>query len=290
MEKIVVTGASGQYGKATLEFLLKKGVNPASLVGLVRSEAKGSALKELGIPEAIADYDDYGSLVRAFQGAGKLVLVSGSDINKRAKQHQNAIQAAQEAGVKHIIYTSLERKNETADSPLAFVAKSHLQTEELLKESGVAYTILRNNLYLDMLPMYLGEKVLEKGIYLPAGKGKAGYALRSEMAEATAAVAAGEGHDFKVYYFSNPENTSFDQIASLLGGLTGKDVSYSSPDPATYREALSGAGVPAEFIAVLSGFAEGIAAGELESPRSDLEILLGRKPTSVKAFLAGIYG
>lgn len=289
MNKILITGANGHFGKTTIEFLLKKGTNSNQVVGLVRNEKNATELQSLGVEVKIGDYDKLDSLISAFQGVEKLLLISGTDIANRTKQHENVIQAAKESGVKHIIYTSVERKNESQNSPLAFVAKTHLETEKILKESGLHYTILRNNLYLDLLPMFLGEKVLESGIYLPAADGKAGFALRSEMAEATANILASSGHESKEYQFSSSENVSFGEIASILKEITGKEVSYFSPDTETYSQTLLAAGVPGEFVGVLAGFATGIAEGELETSTTDLENLLARKPTSVKDFLKSIY-
>jgi NAD(P)H dehydrogenase (quinone) len=269
---------------------LKKGVSPNNISALVRDEAKAEDLKAKGVVIKIGSYEDYNVLVEAFKGVDKLLLVSGSDPEKRGKQHENVVKATKEAGVKHILYTSFERKNEDETSPLAFIARTHLLTEKLMKESGLAYTILRNNVYMDFVPMFLGDKVLETGIYFPAGAGKAGFALRSEMAEAAAQVLAGEGHEDKEYHISNTENVSFGDIAKMISDITGKQIAYHSPDPVTYIDNLVKAGVPREYALMFAAFGEGIRQGELEAATTDLETLLGRKPTSMKAFLATVYG
>ncbi|WP_278035741.1 NmrA family NAD(P)-binding protein [Flavobacterium nitratireducens] len=162
---ILVTGATGNFGKATIDFLLNKGIAPANISALVRNESKAVDLAAKGIQLRIGDYDNYESLVAAFQGIEKLVLVSGTDLANRSSQQLNAVKAAKEAGVKHILYTSFERKNETETSPIAFLAQSHIDTDNAIKASGINYTIFRNNLYLDVVPMFLGEKVLEQGIF-----------------------------------------------------------------------------------------------------------------------------
>ncbi len=109
------------------------------------------------------------------------------------------------------------------------------------------------------------------------------------MAEATAKILAGQGHESKEYHFSNSENVSFKEIAALLKDITGKEVSYFSPDVPTYSQTLLDAGVPGEFVGILAGFGAGIGEGELDWSTKDLEILLGRKPTGVKAFLESVY-
>lgn len=286
---ILVTGASGNYGKATIDFLLKKGIPANSISGLVRNEDKVEDLKAKGINLRIGDYDNYDTLIEAFKGVEKLLLISGSDVANRGQQHKNVVNAAKAAGVKHILYTSFERKNDTETSPIYFLAKSHIETEEFIKESGLTYTIFRNNLYLDVLPMFFGEKVLTTGIFLPAGDAKSAYALRSDMSEATANVLTSTGHDNKVYSLNNTENVSLQEIAQDLSEIVGKEINYVSPSKDVYTETLTKAGVPAQYIGMFSDFAEAIKQGEFSAEKTDLENLLGRKPTSAKAFLKEVY-
>jgi NAD(P)H dehydrogenase (quinone) len=287
---ILVTGATGNLGKSIIEFLLNKGVSSTNIIALVRNEEKAADLKNKGIALRIGDYNSYDQLVTAFTGVDKLLLVSGTDIANRANQHENAIKAAKEAGVKHILYTSFERKNETETSPIGFVASSHLATENLIKASGMNYTIFRNNLYLDVIPWFFGEKVLETGVFLPAGHTKAALTLRDDMAEATANVLLTDGHENKEYIFSNSENVSIGEVTKTLSEVVGKEIPYISPNTEVYVETLTNANVPAEFIGMFAGFSEAIKQGEFEVENSDLEMLLGRKPASVKEYLAKVYG
>jgi NAD(P)H dehydrogenase (quinone) len=286
---ILVTGATGNYGKSTIDFLLKKGISSDSISALVRDEAKAEDLKAKGINLRIGDYDNYASLIEAFKGVDKLLLVSSSDVAKRGQQHENAVKAAKEAGVKHILYTSFERKNNTETSPIYFLGKSHIETEKLIKESGLNYTIFRNNLYLDALPMFFGEQVLTTGIFLPAGDVKSAFALRNDMTEATANVLTSQGHENKVYSINNTENVSLQEIAQDLGEIAGKEINYVSPAQDIYVETLTAAGVPAQYVAMFAGFAQAIKQGEFSAEKTDLENLLGRKPTTAKAFLKEVY-
>ena len=155
---ILVTGATGQFGKSTINSLLERGISSSNIVALVRDEEKAVALKKQGVALRTGDYDNYTSLVNAFNGVEKLLFVSGSDLFKRGTQHQNIVSAAKEAGVKHIIYTSFLGKDETESSPLWLVIESHLKTEAWLKESGLDYTILKNTLYMDFIPAFFGRK------------------------------------------------------------------------------------------------------------------------------------
>lgn len=119
---IQVTGATGNFGKAVIDFLLQKGIPANQISALIRDEAKAKPLADKGIILRVGDYNDYTSLVKAFCGIDKLLLVSSSDMKDRSSQHINAVRAAKEAGVKHIIYTSFQRKNETT-SPIQHFRK-----------------------------------------------------------------------------------------------------------------------------------------------------------------------
>lgn len=287
---ILVTGATGNLGKSTIDFLLKKGISSTNIVALVRNEEHATDIKSKGIALRIGDYNNYASLVHAFKGIAQLLFVSGSDVFNREAQHQHVINAAKESGVKHVVYTSFLGKNESESSALWQVAQSHLLTEARLKASGMDYTILKNTLYMDLVPAFLGEKVLETGIiYLPAGTGKVGAVLRSEMAEATAAVLASSNHTGKTYRFTNSEAFSYQEVAQQLSEITGKTITYVSPTAAAYAQTLTEHGVPEDFIGLFSSFAVAQANGELEHVGSDLEQLLGRKPTTIHTFLTQIY-
>jgi len=288
--KILVTGATGNFGRLTIDFLLKKGIAANTISALVRDEAKASDLKQKGINLRIGDYDNYDSLLAAFQGIDKLLLVSGTDLVNRGKQQLNAVKAAKEAGVKHILYTSFERKNETETSPIAFLAQSHIDTDNAIKASGINYTIFRNNLYLDVLPMFLGEKVLEQGIFFPAGEGQAAYVSRNDLAEAAANVLISGGHENKEYAMNNVENYSMKNVADALSKITNSTVSYTSPSAEVYSDVLTKAGVPGEYVGMFVGFGEAIKQGEFQTESSDLEKLLGRKPASLNDFLKQLYG
>ncbi len=286
---ILVTGATGHLGSQTIDFLLKK-TAPANLAALVRNPEKAAALREKGVEIRIGNYDDYASLVKAFQGIDKLYFVSGSDIAARSAQQQNVVNAAKEAGVKHVVYTSFQRKTEDGTSPIAFVADVHLKTEQWLKASGIPYTIMKHGLYADMLPMFMGEKVIEQGlIYQPAGDGKAAFTLRKDMAEVGAVVLTSNGHENKEYNIVGNKAWSYTEIAELLTEITGKTIRYVSPSIEEFINTLTAVGVPEEYAGFFAAFAKSIEAGEFEDTSSDFERLVGRKPAQLPDFLRTVY-
>lgn len=287
---ILVTGATGHFGGATINFLLEKGVEAKRISALVRNKQSVDEFKKKGVKTLIGDYNSYNSLATAFVGVEKLLLVSGSDLMNRTAQHLNVINAAKEAGVKHMIYTSFQRRNESENSPLGIVAQSHIQTEKSLKESGIDYTILKNNLYMDFLPGFIGEKVAETGvIFVSAEDGKVSAVLRSEMAEATANILATDSHIGKEYDFTNTTAVTYHDIAKTVSEAIEKPINYISPSVEEYGKTLASQGVPAEVIGIFSSFAVAQAQGELDKESTDLEKLLGRRPTTVQEFLSKLY-
>jgi NAD(P)H dehydrogenase (quinone) len=289
MSNILVTGATGQLGKGVVNELLQK-VDASNISVLVRDTQKAEELKNNGVNVIQGDYNDYPSLVSAFKGIDKLYFVSSSDVMNRYVQHENVVKAAVEAKVGHIIYTSAQRKSEDGTSPIAFVADAHLKTDYLIKQSGLSYTILKHGLYTDILPMFMGDNVIETGtIFLPAGAGKASYASRKDLAEAGAVVLTTEGHNDSVYEFGGTVSYSFDDISGMLSELSGKTIQYISPSAEEYTEQLKSYNIPDEMIQGSATFCVAIEQGEFDFPSTDLETILKRKPTEVKEFLKTVY-
>jgi NAD(P)H dehydrogenase (quinone) len=291
MSHILVTGATGHLGKAVTESLLKK-TAASNIHVLVRDAAKAAAFKEQGITIHVGDYSDYTSLVSAFKGIDKVYMVSGNDIANRGQQHDNVVNAAKEAGVKQVVYTSFQRKNETDTNPIAFVANSHLSTEAKLKASGLNYTLLQHGIYADMIPIFAGEHLLDtKTIYLPAGDGKTAYALRTDQAEAGANVLLDESGKYinKLFELAGSEAVSWAQIADIISNITGVKINYVAASVAEFEDTLTKAGVPAEYIGLFAGFSQANAQGEFENVTNELETILGRKPVSVAAYLQSVY-
>lgn len=282
---ILVTGANGHLGRAIIHSLLKKGISPDTIIGLVREETKAQDLKAKGIELRVGDYDWYTTLVKSFEGVEKLILVSGRDLTTRVEQHDNVVTAAKEVGVKHILYTSFFDENKFKSSPFDFVSSSVKATDATIKNSGIAYTLFKNNLYAELLPFMLGQDVLNGGIYLPAGEGRAAYVTRPDIAEAIANVVMQEGHLNKEYNISNTENVSLAEVADLLSEVKGTEIKYTSPSKKDFIVTMEKKGLPSQVIKIFAGISEAIKSGEFQSATTDLEMLLGRKPTTMKQFI-----
>lgn len=289
MSKILVTGATGSLGKQTVVALSTK-TDVKNIVALVRDESKAGDLKALGVELRVGNYDDVQSLISAFQGIDKLFFVSASEVEKRLPQHKNVMAAVVQSGVKHVVYTSFVRKNESDASPIAAVAKAHIFTDDFLLKSGIAYTILRNTLYMEFAPYFMGDKVVENGmVYLPSGEGKVSFLLRSEMAEIAAQILTSEGHENKIYNIAAAEAFSYGDIARFLTKITGKPIRFVSPPVDEFVQALKNAGVPDTAIGMSVGFAQAIQQGEFEITNPEISELLGHEPVTLEEFLEKVY-
>jgi NAD(P)H dehydrogenase (quinone) len=221
------------------------------------------------------------------QGIEKVLLIAGTDEENRVAQHRNVVDAAKSAGVKCIAYTSRNLKDR--DTLANKLMEGHFQTEDIIKESGLNYAIFRNALYMDVIPQFVGEKVFKTGINLPAGEGRVAYALRREMGEAIANVLAEEGCGNRTYQLTGSETCTFDDVATALTVLSGREVKYKSFEKSEFETAMKGRGTPEPIIEKVTGFITDIKNGQEEEVVSDLEKLLGRKPTSLREGLKTLY-
>ena len=283
---ILVTGATGQLGGATIEHLLKN-TDAKTIVALARDDNKAAFLKERGVAVRIGDFDDTDSLHIAMQGIDKVLLVSTVDAN-RLQQHKNVVDAAKKTGVQHIVYTGISMQD-VGTSAIESLMASHFQTEDYIRESGLTYTFLRNTLYLDGIPFFTGEQVFDTGISLPAGEGKVPYALRREMGEAAANVLLQQGHENKTYDITGGELYSYADVARELSVLSGKIIGYSEADASSFQEQLKAAGTPDFVTFLVAGFSEDTKNGQFEQLSTDLENLIGRKPTALTEGLKEVY-
>jgi NAD(P)H dehydrogenase (quinone) len=291
---ILITGATGQFGSKAIDHLLRKGGNSSEISALVRDVEKAKSLTEKEIELRVGDYNDHGSLVNAFHGIDKLLLVSSNDrqgFENRARQHIIVINAAKEAQVNHIVYTSFVRKPQFEDSAIAAFQDSHVQTEDALKKSGINYTILQNGIYLEMIPVFAGDKVAETGtILFPAEAGKASFVLREDLAEAAAHVLLTESHENKTYQLTNSQSITFYEIADALSISLAKEVKYNSPSVDEFETLLRKAGVPDLYIGMFTMWGSALAQGTMDVEDDTLHAFLGRKPTSMAQFINQVYG
>lgn len=273
-----ITGATGQLGRLVVEDL--RGRAPAAdLVALVRSPARAA---DLGIAVRQADYDSPEMLGPALAGVDTLLLISSSEIGKRAAQHRHVIDAAARAGVKRIVYTSLLQADR---SPLD-LAVEHRATEADLKASGVPFTILRNGWYTENYTAS-ASAALANGAFLgSAGEGRIASATRADFAEAAAVVLTGIGHEGKTYELAGDEVYTLTDLAAELSRQTGHAIPYRDLPEAEYSAALVGAGLPEGLARMIAGWDAAVANGALFDDGRQLSALIGRPTTPLRVAVA----
>jgi NAD(P)H dehydrogenase (quinone) len=284
MPTFAVTGASGHLGRQVVEHLLKRDVPAGEIVAVVRTPAKVADLAERGVVVRQGDYSRPETLAPALDGVRTLLLVSGTEVGRRVQQHTAVIDAARDAGVQRILYTSILRADTTANP----IAPDHRGTEEALRASGVPFTVLRNGWYTENYTDRLGE-YLERGeILSAAGTGRVSAATRDDFAAAAAAAMLRENDaddtddaDDAVLELGGP-SFSFDELAAAVTEVAGRTVVHRAMTPGELAAVLEGAGLDAGTAGFVAALDESIARGELRTDSDDLARLLGRPATSLR--------
>jgi NAD(P)H dehydrogenase (quinone) len=280
---IVVTGATGQLGRLTVEALLRRGVPASDIVATGRDIAGIKDLADRGVVVRRADFGDPDSLAAAFAGAGKLLLISASvPVGDRVANHRRAIDAAVAAGVSLVVFTSMLR----ADTATTILAPTHTATEDYLRERGVPSVLLRNGWYLENYTAQLPQVLQSGAVAGAADQGRISAASRADYAEAAAVVLTTEGHAGQVYELGGDEAFTLAELAEAISAAAGKQVTYANLPANEFAQALTGAGLPAELVDVLVDADLGMARDELFTTSGDLRRLIGRPSTPLADAIA----
>jgi len=271
---ITVTAATGRFGQLVVDALLKRGVPAAGIVAAVRDPHKAAGLAKQGVQVREADYDRPETLLPAFTGASKLLLIPSAVFGQRYPQMQHAVTAAAAAGAGLIAYASFVN---TATSTLR-LGEEHKQAEAAIRASGLPFVLLRNGAYTEMYTETLGPALQYRAILGSAGDGKVSAATRADLAEAAAAVLAGDGHEGSVYELGGTAFTMAD-LAAEVSRQTGKHIVYQDMPVDDYAKTLTAAGIPESFAGLLADTSLAIAHGDWYTDSTDLQQLIGRPST-----------
>lgn len=267
---VAITGATGQLGRLTIAKL--KTLLPAGqIVALARSPEKA----DLGVETRAFDYDRPETLAPALAGVERLLLISSSEVGKRAPQHRAVIEAAKAAGVGEIVYTSLLHADR---SPLSLAAE-HVETEAALAESGIPHTILRNGWYAENYTGSIPTALQHGALIGAAGAGRVSGAARADYAEAAARVLAEGGHAGQTYELAADDAWTLADLAAEISRQSGHDIPYVDLPEAEYAAALVKAGLPEGLAAAVAGWDAGAAQGALFDDGRVLSGLIGRPTT-----------
>jgi NAD(P)H dehydrogenase (quinone) len=285
--KILVTCATGKLGSKVVEALLKS--LPADQLAVsVRNPEKAEGLRARGVEVRQGDFNKPETLDAAFSGIERLLIIPTSDVQLggdkiRIRQHVNAVAAAERANIKFIAFTSATK----AEKSNFFLAQAYKATEEAIVETGIPYSFLRNNWYLENEIESIKGAMADAPWITATGDGKVGWAVRQDLAEATANVLTGNGHENTIYELSGKLMDHKD-LVSILETVLAKEIPFQQVDDDAYAEIMKGAGVPEAFLPILITTQKGIREGGLEVESNDLEKLLERPAVPMKEALTQI--
>ncbi|MEI9852171.1 MAG: NAD(P)H-binding protein [Sphingomonas sp.] len=294
MSGIVITGASGQYGRLATDKLIALG-RAADLILITRTPDKLASRVAQGCTVRYGDFDKPKTLAGAVQGAGKMLLISGTRVGARVVQHKAAIDAAAAAGVRHILYTSFV---DVSPGNPALVTRDHRETERLMTDSGMAWTMLRDAHYADAMIVNAGPSFLATGQWFTnSGDGREAMVWREDCVDCAVAVLTGEDHENRAYRITGPDLQDFAEVAALVREVTGCPLELVTIDDDAMYAMFDAMGVPREPVddLVVSGipwnsddmvsFGRAIREGFLAVRTDDVELLTGRRARSVREMI-----
>jgi NAD(P)H dehydrogenase (quinone) len=294
MSRIAMTGASGRYGRLATEKLIAQG-RARDLILITRAPAKLADCEKAGCEVRYGDFDKPETLRAAVSGADKLMLISGTRVGARVRQHRAAIDAAAVTGVRHIVYTSFV--NVDPANP-AIVTIDHRETESMITSSGLAYTFLRDAHYADAMILNAGPGFIASGTWLTSTQGgREAMVWREDCVDCAVAVLTQDGHENKAYPVTGPNRENFTEVAAMLAEVTGRPIRVVETDDAGMYAHFDALGIPREPVddQTVAGipwnsddmvsFERAIREGFLDVCTDDVQRLTGRRARSVRELI-----
>ena len=290
--KIIITGASGGFGRLSAEGLFQR-MPAEQLILVTRSPEKLDDLAKRGADVRFGDFTDRDSLLKAFSGGDRMLMISTNLVGTRLPHHINAVTAASECNVQHVAYTSFvgaEPKNPS------LALHDHRGTEEALRESGMAWTALRNSHYADFI-LAAGPIALKTGKWVSsAGDGTVAQVTRQDCINCAVEVMATEGHENTIYNITGPTLNTMRDVAQIVSEVGGKPIEFVDVDDEGMFAHFDSLGIPRQATDdnVVEGvpwssngmvtFERTIREGRFSIISDDVEKLTGQKPMSLRTF------
>jgi len=243
---LIVTGASGQFGRKVTELLLAT-VPAGELTLVTRNPASLESLAARGVRVRFGDFDHPDSLPEAFSGGERLLLISTLAVgSRRRRQHRSAVEAASAAGIRHVVYTSSLGIHPRSPS---LAVQDHVFTEGVLRGSGLAFTFLRDAQYAEVLATMIAPVAIATGKwFMSTGRGSMPFVAKQDCIAAAAAVLTTTGHEGAVYEITGPELYTFADAAALASELSGRPVEYLDVSREERLAQFDAMGFPREYV------------------------------------------
>ncbi|WP_088185342.1 NAD(P)H-binding protein [Sphingobium sp. Z007] len=292
MGKIIISGASGAFGRAAAELLLDK-VAPQDAILLTRTPAKLADLATRGADVRFADFDDPASLPAAMAGGEKMLLISTARVGTRVGQHRSAVEAAVAAGVRHIVYTSIIAADQPGNP--AIVKDDHRATEEIIEGSGAAWTHLRDSQYAEAIagPMTI-PALMAGGKPDNCGDGLVAFVSRDDCVATAVGVLTQPGHENRAYVLTGPDLLTIPQAMALASELAGKPIVVDPVDDEAMFAYFDALGAPRHASDIVPDgpipwssddmvtFGQSIREGYFAEKTDWVAKITGRKPKSLR--------
>ncbi|GFE57075.1 SDR family oxidoreductase [Geobacter sp. AOG1] len=278
---VVITGATGQLGRLVIASLLQK-VPASDIVAAVRNVDKAKDLAALGVQVRHADYTLPATWDDALKGADRLLLISSSEIGQRVSQHRTVIEAAQRAGIKLLLYTSVLHAD---TSPLG-LAGEHRETEQIIRASGLPHVLLRNGWYTENYTAGVPAALAHGAVCGCAGNGRIASAARKDYAEAAAVALTTDNHAGRTYGLAGDYAYTLGDLAAEISRQSGRNINYVNMAEPEYKQLLVSAGLPEPIAALLSDSDTGASHGALFDDSHQLSTLIGRATTPMATSVA----
>jgi NAD(P)H dehydrogenase (quinone) len=279
---VIVTGASGKLGRLVAEHLLAR-LAPEELVLVTRRPTALGEFAGRGVEVRHGDFDDPGSLARAFTGGRRLLLISTDAIGRRVVQHRAAMHAAAAVGVGHVVYTS--HVSPCSGNPIGDIASENAETEAALREQGFAWTILRFGSFAELQVKSAAMAVAAGKLVSNVGDGRIAAVSRHDCAEAAAVVLTTDGHEAGTYEITGPESLSQRDLSGLLAEVTGRSVRVVRVGDNLLTWGMVRCGVPKQVARAVAAFGRAVREGYFDVVDPAFERLVGRPPISLRDVL-----
>ena len=276
---ILITGATGKTGSATAKSLGEKG---ETFRALIRNEEKKEGLESLGGEVVIGSIENTDVVNQSMQGV-KTVLVLLPNSESQLALEKQLVDSAKQAGVERIVKMSSIEATPDATSP---IPKLHLESEEYIKQSGLAWTMIKPNFYMQNLLASAGTIKDQGKIFLPMGEGKTGMIDTTDVGTVIAKVLSEDGHESMNHEITGPEILSFYEVAEIFSKALGKQVDYVDVPMDAYKETLGQFLTNQWHLDAVIDLFKGIAEGGIEDKTNTFNELTGETPKSLSQFLA----
>jgi NAD(P)H dehydrogenase (quinone) len=283
MKSIGVSGAGGHLGSAVVKYLIER----ASGRGIVAISRAPGKIAADGVEARFGDYDNPSSLVQAYKGLERLLLIPGMDLRPgfRAAQLRSAIDAAVAVGVDHVVYVSAAG---THDAPASNLAADYFAAEQHLMRHAPRWTVLRMGYYAESFGQE-AQMSLAHGAIVGLGENKVSFVSRDDLAAAAAGILIGDGHAGAIYTGSGPVSLTGAQRAAAVATAAGKPMAFVTLPEEVLRGQLAQGGLPAEVVDVVISIQQNFVRGDFDIVTGDIERLSGRAPRALEEVLSTVF-